>query len=109
MNIRDTDFTEDRLGIALIHLSKAKFWQAIKNDLGHRPIRVYDLEAECVRVDAPTVSGKHGESKDRLFQFGHSKDDASLRQIKVMQASLDPLGMPFATYMMSGERADDGW
>ena len=29
-------------------------------------------------------------------------------QIKVMMGSLDPLGMPLATEVLSGERADDG-
>jgi transposase len=43
-----------------------------------------------------------------LFQFGHSKDyRPDLPQIKVMQAVLDPLGMPLATDVGSGERADD--
>jgi len=43
-----------------------------------------------------------------LFQFGHSKDARpDLPQVKVMQAVLDPLGMPVATDVVSGERADD--
>jgi transposase len=37
-----------------------------------------------VRVDATTVSGYHEGGEDSLFQFGHSKDDPSLRQIKLM-------------------------
>ncbi len=43
-----------------------------------------------------------------LFQYGHSKDDPSLPQIKTMLADLDPLGMPVATQVVSGETADDG-
>jgi transposase len=43
-----------------------------------------------------------------LFQFGHRKDARpDLPQVKVMQAVLDPLGMPLATDVVSGERADD--
>jgi transposase len=42
------------------------------------------------------------------MQFGHSKDDPSRPQLKVMLGSLDPLGMPLATDVLSGERADDG-
>src|SRR4029453_16648066 len=38
----------------------------------------------------------------------HSKDDPARPQIKVMVGSLDPLGMPLATDVLSGERADDG-
>ena len=41
-----------------------------------------------------------------LFQFGHSKDDPSLPQIKTMLADLDRLGMPVATQVVSGETAD---
>ena len=43
-----------------------------------------------------------------LFQYGHSKDDPNLPQIKTMLADLDPLGMPVATQVVSGETADDG-
>ena len=39
---------------------------------------------------------------------GHSKDDPTRPQIKVMMGSLDPWGMPLATDVLSGERADDG-
>ena len=42
------------------------------------------------------------------MQFGHSKDDPTRPQIKVMMGSLDTLGMPLATDVLSGERADDG-
>jgi transposase len=42
-----------------------------------------------------------------LVQFGHSKDDPSRPQIKLMLASLDPMGMPLASQVVSGERADD--
>ncbi|MDH3602329.1 MAG: transposase, partial [Candidatus Tectomicrobia bacterium] len=43
-----------------------------------------------------------------LFQFGPSKDHRpDLPQVKVMQAVLDPLAMPLATDVVSGERADD--
>ena len=107
LSIRDTDFTDDRLAIVLTHLSKAKFWEAIEMDLDRKMLRVYDLAAECVRVDGTTVSGCHGESETGLFQFGHSKDDPTLRQIKLMQASLDPLGAPLVTLAVSGERAED--
>ena len=42
-------------------------------------------------------------------QFGHSKDHRpDLPQVKVMQAVLDPLGMPLATDVVAGSRADEG-
>ena len=108
LDIRDTDFTDDRLAIVLRHLSKPKCWQAIECELNQRTIRVYDLEQEHVRLDMTTVSGHHGESEDGLFQFGKSKDDPSLRQVKVTQATLDPLGLPLVTEVVAGQTADDG-
>jgi transposase len=43
-----------------------------------------------------------------MFQFGHSKDQRpDLAQVKVMLATLDPLGMPLVAQVVSGEKADD--
>jgi len=108
LSIRDTDFTDDRLAIVLRELSKPEYWHAIEQELGQNTVRVYDLSVERVRVDATTISGYHEESADGLFQFGKSKDHPELPQVKVMMASLDPLGLPVATDVVSGEQADDG-
>jgi len=107
LDIRDTDFTDDRLGILLRHLSVPGCWQAVEQELGAHLVRVYDLDGEIVRVDATTVSGYHTGSEDGLMQFGHSKDNPALRQVKVMMGALDPLGLPLATDVVSGEKADD--
>ena len=61
-----------------------------------------------IRCDATTVSGAHDVTDGGLVQFGHSKDDPTRPQIKVMMGALEPLGMPLATDVLSGERADDG-
>jgi transposase len=106
--LRETDFTDDRLGIVLGKLSKPKIWEEIETALNRQTIRIYQLSSECVRLDAPTVSGQHLVTEGGLFQFGHSKDDPSLAHLKLMLASLDPLGMPLATHVVSGEQADDG-
>jgi transposase len=108
LSIRATDFTDDRLTIVLRELSKPSYWHAIECDLGQNTIRVYDLEPETVRVDATTVSGYHRVGEAGLFQFGKSKDNPDLPQVKVMQGALDPLGLPVATDVVSGEQADDG-
>ena len=72
--------------------------------LNQRTIRVYDLKAERVRVDSTTASGYWRVTEDGLFQFGHSKDHRpDLPQVKVMLSALDPLGMPVATQVVSGE------
>jgi transposase len=106
--LQETDFTDDRLGIVLGKLSEATIWEKIETALSRQTIRIYRLSKECVRLDATTVSGQHLVTEEGLFQFGHSKDDPSLPHLKLMFASLDPLGMPLATYVVSGEQADDG-
>ena len=108
LQLRETDFTDDRLAIVLRKLSKESTWQVIETALSSQTLRIYELKSACVRLDATTVSSHHLLSEDGLFQFGHSKDDASLPHLKAMLASLDPLGMPLATHIVSGEQADDG-
>src|SRR6266571_1041995 len=107
LDIRETDFTDDRLTIVLRHLSHEAHWHAIEQELGQHLVRVYDLEEQPIRVDATTVSGYREGGEDSLWQFGHSKDDPTLRQIKAMMATLDPLGLPLALEVVSGEQADD--
>lgn len=108
ISLVDTDFTDDRLTILLRKLSQEETWSQIERTLNTNTISIYDLSVEQIRLDATTMSGHHLVSESGLFQFGHSKDDPSLAQIKVMLASLDPLGMPLATTVVSGEQADDG-
>src|SRR5499433_1827827 len=106
--IEPLDFSDDRLSHLLQHLSKPAYWHAIERDLNERSIEIYDLSQDVIRCDATTVSGDHEVTEEGLVQFGHSKDDPTRPQIKVMIGSLDPLGMPLATDVVSGERADDG-
>jgi transposase len=106
--IRVLDFSDDRLAHLLKHLSKAKHWHPIEQALNEHSMTVYDLSAEVIRCDATTVSADHEVVDGGLVQFGHSKDDPSRPQIKLMTASLDPLGLPLATTVVSGEQADDG-
>ena len=103
----EMDFTDDRLTVLLQRLSKPAAWQAIETELGRNILRVYELEPKLVRLDPTTVSGHHAGGEDSLFQFGHSKDDPTLRQIKVMVAALDPLGMPLVSQVVAGDQADD--
>jgi transposase len=102
------DFTDDRLGKVLEALSNDAGWIAFETELNQRTLRVYDLKAEVVRVDSSTASGYGSVTEDGLFQFGHSKDHRpDLPQVKVVQSVLDPFGMPVATQVVSGEKADD--
>src|SRR5229473_12667 len=106
--IEPLDFSDDRLSHLLKHLSKPAYWHPIEHDLNARSIEVYALPQDVIRCDATTVSGDHEVTEGGLLQFGHSKDDPTRPQIKVMLGSLDPLGMPLSTDVLSGERADDG-
>src|SRR5712691_439105 len=106
--VRRVDFTDDRLEIVLRHLSDDTRWAAFESALNQHTVRVYDLSTERVHVDSTSASAYAVVTEGGLFQFGHSKDDRpDLPQVKVMQAVLDPLGMPLATEGVSGERADD--
>src|SRR6266478_5108850 len=106
--IEPLDLSDDRFSHLLRHLSKTAYWHPIEHDLNTRRIVVYDLAPDVIRCDATTVSGAHEVTDGGLWQFGQRKDDPTRPQIKVMLGSLVPLGMPLATEVRSGERADDG-
>src|SRR5437016_7310115 len=106
--IEPLDLRDNRLSHLLQHVSKPAYWHQIERDLHARSIEVHALPQDVIRCDATTVSGAHEVTAEGLLQFGHSKDDPTRPQIKVMMGSLDPLGMPLATDVLSGERADDG-
>jgi transposase len=102
------DLSDDRLADILRHLSDDANWRAFEQALTGHLVRVYDLRSDCVRLDSTTASSYGSVSEDGLLQLGHSKDHRpDLPQLKVMLATLDPLGMPLATEVLSGERADD--
>lgn len=105
--VTELDFTDDRLTLLLQRLSRSPAWTAIETDLGRNILRVYDLTPKRVRLDATTVSGHHAGGAESLFQFGRSKDNPTLRQVKVMVAALDPLGLPLVTEVVAGNAADD--
>lgn len=103
------DFSDDRLGDVLRYLSDDQSWVAIERELGQRSIRVYQLPQEVVRLDSTSVSLHHSPEGSELIRYGHSKDHRpDLAQLKVMLATLDPLGVPVVTQVVSGNRADDG-
>ena len=102
------DFTDDRLADVLKELSDDLAWEQIETLLGQRLIRVYNLQVEPVRLDSTSVSVYHEADESGLFRFGHSKDHRpDLPQFKVMLATLDPLGLPLTTLIVTGNEADD--
>jgi transposase len=61
-----------------------------------------------MHVDSTTARAYATVSESGLLQFGPSKARRpDVPQVKVMQAVLDPWGMPLATDVVSGEGADD--
>ena len=56
-----------------------------------------------------TTASREGQvSAEGLFQFGYAKDQRPDQpQVKVALATLDPLGLPLATDVVPGDRADD--
>jgi transposase len=102
------DLSDDRLADVLRALSDDRRWREFEQELTGQMVRVYDLRPGCVRLDSTTASSYAAVSEDGLLQLGHSKDHRpDLPQLKVMLATLDPLGLPLATEVVPGQRADD--
>jgi transposase len=107
--VQERFWSDDRLAIVLDALSDDQKWQHFETSLNRQLIRVYHLQPKRVRIDSTTAYGYWTVSEQGLFQYGHSKDHRpDLPQLKVMLSALDPLGLPVATQVVSGERADDG-
>lgn len=106
--VREQEWSNDRLSLVLDALSDDQQWHQFEAALNQRIVRVYNLKPKQVRVDSTTASGYWTVTPEGLFQLGYSKDHRpDLPQLKVMLSALDPLGLPVATQVVSGERADD--
>ncbi|HEX9872681.1 MAG TPA: transposase [Candidatus Tectomicrobia bacterium] len=106
--VHPLDVSDDRLATVLAAVSDDMRWSAFEGALNQHALRVYDLQPACVRLDSTTANGHWSVTEDGLFQFGHSKDHRpDLPQVKIMVSALDPLGMPVATDIVPGQRADD--
>jgi len=55
-SLEPRDLTDDRLADVLHALSCDAHWQAFEQELMGQLIRVYDLQAQCVRIDTTTAS-----------------------------------------------------
>ncbi|HEY9829768.1 MAG TPA: IS1634 family transposase [Stenomitos sp.] len=106
--LKALDFTDDRLQALLRYLSDDHSWLEFERELGGQLVQVYDLKPKTARLDSTTASTYCGANPDGLFQYGHSKDHRpDLAQVKLMLSTLDPLGMPVATEVLPGNKADD--
>ena len=107
-NVAPLDFSDDKLANLLRYLADDENWVRFEKELNGHILRVYKLEKEPIRVDSTTASGYWEITEDGLFQLGHSKDHRpDLPQFKVNLSTLDPLGMPVVTHVLSGNAADD--
>ena len=106
--VRSLDFSDDRLADVLERLAKEASWREFESALNQKTIRVYDLAVERVRLDSTTTYSYQAVSEEGLLQLGFSKDRRpDLGQVKISLASLDPLGMPLMTAVVSGQSADE--
>ena len=105
--LRNTDFTDDRLGIVLRRLAEAD-WPALEADLFTATCDVYELPCGSIRLDSTTTSGYHEVQPGGLMQFGSSKDHRpDLPQLKLMAAACEPVGQLIASSVHPGSAADD--
>ena len=106
--LTELDFTDDRLALCLRMLSQTEHWHEIEALLGCHLLRVYRLGGEpTVRLDATTGTVNHDPDNHTLFKVGKAKNGQYETQYKMMLASLDPLGLPLAVDIVSGDCADD--
>lgn len=107
--VRPLDVSDDRLAEVVRRLSLPEVWEPLEQQISQRMVRVYELPSERVRLDTTTAKVYGGNDLSVLFQRGHSKDHRpDLRQLKVMLAALDPLGVLVGADVAPGNSADDG-
>jgi transposase len=107
-DVRELDFTDDRLALCLFYLHQQETWTAIEAQLGATLIRVYALHKhQVVRLDATVGTVQHDPAQHTLFQVGKSKSGQYETQFKLMLASLDPMGLALSVDVVAGNRADD--
>jgi transposase len=74
----------------------------------HQPtVRVYDRPTARMHVESPSARAYPPVTEEGLLQCGHNTAPRpDLPHGTVMQAVREPLGMPVATEVVAGERAD---
>jgi transposase len=107
--IRETDLGDERLSEVVRDLSDDEVWHKLEHKVSGNMIRAYNLKIDRVRLDATTASVYSNQEAGVLFQRGYSKDHRpDLRQLKVMVAALDPLGVVVGADVVAGNESDDG-
>jgi hypothetical protein len=105
--VHPLDVSDDRLAAGLAALRDDLRWHMVERALAPQRLRGYALQPERVRLDRTPARGSWRVTEDGLFQVGPSKAQRpDLPQVKVMLAALAPLGLPVATDVVPGQRAD---
>jgi transposase len=100
------DGTDDRRALVLQRRQDDTRWAALASALHQHTGRVSALPTARVHVESPRARAYPTVTENGLLQCGHSTEyRPDLPHVKVMQAVLDPLGMPLATDVVSGARA----
>jgi len=106
--VEELDFTDDRLADALRYFSDNENWETMEIRMGRHAIRIYELPGPgIVRLDATSASVTHDEEGHTLFRRGWGKKGKTEVQFKTMLSTIDPLGLPIAVDVVSGEKSDD--
>jgi transposase len=108
VELRPTEFTDDRLALLLRRLGDERAWHALEAELWQHTLAVVRLPVAAIRLDATTTYGYHTITPGGLMQLGRSKDHRpDLPQLLVMAAAVEPSGHLVAADVHPGQRADD--
>jgi transposase len=106
--VHPLDVSDDRRAGGLEAVNDETRWSAFEGALNQHARRVYDRQPACVRRDRTTANGYWSVTADGRCPCGHRQDQRpDLPQVKSMMSALDPLGLPVATDVVPGQRADD--
>ena len=108
LELNPLDWADDHLTVVLRLFANDDLWYPFEQAHARYLFRVYDLSKLPIRLDSTALSGYWPVTEDGLFQLGHSKDHRpDLAQLKIMMATVDPMGCPLVTQVVDGSRADD--
>ena len=100
---------DERVSHRRPHWRQPASWHARERDLHERRRELDDWSQDVLRCEATTVSGAHAVTAGGLGQFGHRQDAPTRPPLTGRMGALAPLGMPLATAVLSGARAEDGF
>jgi transposase len=107
-NLDSSFFQDDRLGMVLEKLALDEPYYVFQSQYNSKLLQVYDLEKSTIRVDSFNAPSYREETPKGLFQFGyHKSHQADMPNLKTMMVTMDPLALPLATYVFSGNQPDD--